>query len=880
MNVKEMVRNEICCGCGVCDSACPFHAIEMRYSESDWQLYPEINSDLCTNCGRCVGVCPAINDKKSASFSPYGYAAVAQDEIREGSASGGMFYLLAKNFIQRGGYVAGAVYGEGFAVSHIVSNDMADVERMRGSKYVQSDARAAYREIYKLLSEKKQVLFCGTPCQVAALKNYVGENRAANLLCVDLICHGVPSHKFFQKYLEENFDVSEIDNILFRNKKHLNGHPGSVTIVMKNGKEYFTEYFDNSFYKGFSSDLLEREACFDCKFAEFPRVGDLSIGDFWGAKTTQTKIDYEKGCSIITVNSPAGEKAVNQIIKNFKTKESYPLETLMSWNRNKRTLKKNPHRSELIPLIKKHNSLRTAVDMILNDRYDVGVFGVTMNPNFGGLITYWALYDAIEKMGYRAAIIGRPLNAAGADIPTHSTEFFKRHCKTTPQQTHADLPKLCSQIDRFVLGSDQVWNYNLFRCWDNTLYLDFVRDDAVKIAYAASFGGASHSIPNEKIGQVSKYLKHFDYVGVREADAVNILKNDYSVDATHVMDPVFLVDRESYVALSKLSKLDTNKKYVGAYIIEPNDFKLEVVKKFTEHLGVDNLNITDGDRKHFERKSKPFYEKGMHLTSEATIYDWLNIIINSEFVVTDSYHAVCFCIMFNKPFVILQERWALSRIQSIMNIFGLHDRWLQISNINDFKINETWFLPLQPQTKNILANEVAQSANWLRNALVSSKTITKNEGFSPYIEKTRVEDYFFFLLQKRKDIVIVASSASIHTDVLSAIDFKCRLSYQKFSTDRSKAFAMLYDFDNDYLETKNSDYCEIKYRLSDKQLNCLVDRSSIPFANNIYVFGKGREMTKLNPNAPLVISVYSKSAGRLVDSFEVYLENGVAMIKR
>ena len=236
--------------------------------------------------------------------------------------------------------------------------------------------------------------------------------------------------------------------------------------------------------------------------------------------------------------------------------------------------------------------------------------------------------------------------------------------------------------------------------------------------------------------------------------------------------------------------------------------------------------------------------------------------------------------MFNKPFIILQERWALSRIKSIMDIFGLHNRWLKINEISQFTINDGWFLPLQPQTKDILESQISESYDWLKNVLKSSKTIHNSSNFTPHIDKNRAEDYFFFLLRNRKDYIITVSSCSLDTNILSKIDFKCKLSYLNCEKYKGKAFAMLYDFGNDFLEIQGEDYNEIVYKLNGKKLICIADRSSIPFANKIYVFGKERYVSSLNPDAGVIVSVYSKMSGCIVDSFEIFLENDVAMIKR
>ncbi len=883
MNVNEKVSSDLCCGCGLCKSVCPTKAIAFDCNNDTWHLYPRVQPELCIDCSKCVKLCPAVNDKTFENFEPYGFAAVADDDVRKKSASGGMFYLLAKHIISKRGYVVGAVYDEDLNVKHIVSNSLHDIERMRGSKYVQSDASEAYGTAVKLLSEGKTVLFSGTPCQVEAMKR-AAKGKEKRLICVDILCHGTPSPRVFDYYLRENFNKSDIQNVIFRNKKHRNGTPGSLTVVMKDGREYYSEYFDNTYYNAFLGNITERASCNDCKFAEFPRVGDISIGDFWGAKTTETAIDYEKGCSVVFINSQNGERLWKHITHALKTAESYPLDVLMSWNRNKRELSHNRRASELPSQISRHHSLRTATDNLIYNRYDIGIYGATMNPNFGGLITYWALYEVIKALGYSVALIDKPRFNKSYHKRTHSTDFFENRCEIIGKEIElCKIPNLNNQVDGFIIGSDQVWNYSLFGAYSDSFYLDFANNDKLKLAYAASFGHDYHACPEDRRGQVSKHFKQFDRIGVRERDAVKILKDNYGVDSTHVLDPVLLIDSSKYKELAEESQLSGKapKRFVGTYIIEPTDFKLSVVKSMTEHLGIENLNTTDGDQSHFQRKSAWFKDRSMHIQHDASVQDWLYIILNSDFVVTDSFHAVCFCIIFKKPFILLQERWALSRIESLLSTFSLKERWLQLSSIDEFSIDESWFEPLPSFVGDVLCSERERCISWLSDALASSKTVHEIKKFTPYFDKTRVEDYFYFLMRGRRDFVITVTSSCIDKGILSRIDFKSKLSFEDFQTDNSTAFAMICDYDGDFIVSKNEKYSEIRYECRGKTITCIADASCHPYTNNVYIDHHGRrDLLKLSTENGVYISIYSKLRGELIDSFSVIDEDGTLTIKR
>ena len=833
MNVNEKVSTSLCCGCSVCADACPVKAINMSY-DKDWHLYPEVDSS-CINCGKCLSVCPQYQEKPN-NEEPIGYAVAAPDDVRMESSSGGVFYILAKYIIDNGGYVAGAVFDEQWQVKHILSNSLGDIVRMQHSKYVQSQTAGIYSEVLAKLKEGVTILFTGTPCQVAALRNFVGDKEYP-LFVADILCHGVPSPKVFEYYLNENFDKSQIKNIIFRDKRHRNAAPSSITFVLKSGITVYSEYFDNSYTSAFSGGISDRTSCASCKFAVFPRVGDISMGDFWGAKTVETKIDTTRGISCVFLNNEKGKSLWQAVSSNFETIENYDNATLMSWNRNKVELIPSKRYRELVSAIEKNNSLRIAVSDIKNDKYDIGLFGIIPNSNYGGLITYYALYEYVRSLGYSVLMIHEPAYNNGVYSITHATNFFKEYCNLSEVYKPSDLYKLNEKVDTFLLGSDQVWNYSLFHCWYENLYFDFVSPAKKKIAYAASFGHDRHTVDQDRKGLVSALLKEFDYIGVRERDGVTLTNQLYGKGSVAVCDPVFLLDLEKYRRLAGKARIKNTGRYVGSYIIEPADFKLDVVSKVVNYLQCGNVNFTDGNMSVFAKKSKAFHDRHMPIVSDASIENWLDMIINAEFVITDSFHCSCFCIMFNKPFIVIQQRWALSRLQTLIDTYDIQNRWLRISSVDEFTINEEWFNPLPDNTEKILSQQREFGRTWLKNALISSKTVTFNESFTPLNDKVRVEDYFFFMMQNRQDYILILSSAKPSSTLINRIDFKCKLSYLGKNVDEKKAFLMLYDYSADKLLIENSDVIDFSYKTANKTIMSIVNVPNKRI-NKIYIMNK------------------------------------------
>ncbi|MEG1661421.1 MAG: polysaccharide pyruvyl transferase family protein, partial [Clostridiales bacterium] len=253
----------LCCGCGLCAVSCPIGCISIKTNHEGFP-YPQISETDCTHCGICASNCPVNTARTNHSEPVAAFAAAAKDEqLLTQSSSGGLFTLLATQILAQGGMVAGAAFDQNFQLHHILIDTVADLARLRGSKYLQSDITDCYQLIGDALAENKPILFCGTPCQTAALRNCFSE--ANHLYLVSVICHGVPSPNVFQQYLQE-LQIklgSAITAINFRDKT-LGWQQFSFTATAENGQTYRALHSEDSFMKLFLGNACLRSSCHNC----------------------------------------------------------------------------------------------------------------------------------------------------------------------------------------------------------------------------------------------------------------------------------------------------------------------------------------------------------------------------------------------------------------------------------------------------------------------------------------------------------------------------------------------------------------------------------------------------------------------------------------
>lgn len=299
------VDYEKCTGCGACVQRCPKRCISWTEREFGFR-YPQIDKDACVNCGQCEKVCP-IDKALEVSAEQKAYAAVHKDdEVLAKSTSGGAFTAIADAVFAQGGIVYGAAMLDGMQVKHIRTSGKDDFEGLRSSKYLQSDTGTTYQMVEQDLKQGKIVLYSGTPCQIDGLKNFLGKDYE-NLYTVDIVCHGVGSQAYFDKYMDYARErYGKIKALRFRSKEYAGWSCGGGVVVVDSSdclKKIPYRDFDNYYYSYFLSGDIYRKSCYSCKYANTNRVGDFTLGDYWGVEALNLPLQTKNGCSLLLVNN-------------------------------------------------------------------------------------------------------------------------------------------------------------------------------------------------------------------------------------------------------------------------------------------------------------------------------------------------------------------------------------------------------------------------------------------------------------------------------------------------------------------------------------------------------------------------------------------------
>lgn len=331
-----------CCGCRACEQICTHKALHFEEDKEGF-FYPVLNATLCVDCGLCSMVCPLMNPEKvqhKEEGDAYAAQYLKQGDLKT-SSSGGGFIAIAKYVLNKGGVVYGAAYQNGPIVVHQRVDNFYDLEKLKGSKYMQSDTCSSYSLIKKDLKDGCLVYFTGTPCQVAGLKLFL-RMEYENLITSDLICHGTPSLKIFQNtvsHIETQLNA-DFKDYSFRDKK-VRGWSCCSSSSYKsrsNGKIIYLNYSKDmeAYFNAFISGHLMRMNCYKCPFASHYRCGDITLADFWGVRKKMPDFpDIYKGVSLLIANSEKGKLLMSELNESFYMR-SVSMEDAIATNANLR----------------------------------------------------------------------------------------------------------------------------------------------------------------------------------------------------------------------------------------------------------------------------------------------------------------------------------------------------------------------------------------------------------------------------------------------------------------------------------------------------------------------------------------------------------------
>ena len=367
--------DKLCYGCKACESICTHGAISFE-SNLEGFLAPKIDESRCVSCGLCEKVCPYLNENANNQINDEDkiYALFRRDscEYKEYTSSG-IFHYLARTIIMSNGYVCGCVWDKNMKAVHIVSNNLDDVKRMSYSKYVQSDISDCFLKIKEKLNNGKKVLFCGTPCQAAALRMFLMRDFE-NLYVLAIVCHGVPSPGVWNEYknlLQEQVK-SEMINANFRYKGKYGWITPYTKYEFKSGKVLeklsFTE---DPYVIAFGADILHRNSCYRCKYKGSNNNADLVIGDFWGCPTKLLKASKNRGISAVIVHTQKGNELIDEFQKQFYVEKS-TIDNITSENRPiMNPVKYNPYRETFYDDFSQSHSVMLLYTMMNRKKYRV-----------------------------------------------------------------------------------------------------------------------------------------------------------------------------------------------------------------------------------------------------------------------------------------------------------------------------------------------------------------------------------------------------------------------------------------------------------------------------------------------------------------------------
>lgn len=652
--------------------------------------------------------------------------------ILQKSSSGGAFYILAKHFFDIGGYVCGATFDSQGNVFHIVSNDPAQLERMLTSKYVRSDLKNCFPRIKELLEKGEWVLFCGTPCQAAALSFFLRGFAAEHLLIVDLICHGTPAPKYWKSFLEANH-ISDISSLNFRKKR-----PSWEHYSLEINSSLLSKQISGCYMNLFLRNYILTPSCYKCRYKGFNRYSDITLCDFWGHNKSISNLKKRGGISGVILNTKTGRKYIEllkkdaylypcslfDIVRNNKSyfdSASVPNDrdaiiSNIDWSQNRF---EKPHAINGLNKIKNF-SVKTAKLLLIDHKKErtihckglkqkntiIIVTNDLEKSSFDQVLEMYSLKMFFENRGFRVKVL-IPLPPARNSIAKlimvlglHFTAKIKRIANR--EIFNKGLPNKCESLgishfyfsylksdkkklneSKIILFYGDIWNFGYTQSrniWAGNFGL--LNEHYKKVAFAIV---SRNSLVQQKFNEVfAGSLKSFSAISFEKNDS-----ND-SHNGVTVLDPIFLSSGSEWDSFLK--------KYVKIFPNVSNPFVLvfcdgngENYNKVKDYYLKNDFNVIDlsgSDAKHFSSKT----------------LNLINYVRCAKIVVTDSYIIVALAILYGKRIHLCHAVGASSsfnttKIKSLFSIIGVDANDVEGSVFDaSYFTKESKFIELRQKT--------------------------------------------------------------------------------------------------------------------------------------------------------------------------------------
>ncbi|MBQ7286572.1 MAG: polysaccharide pyruvyl transferase family protein, partial [Candidatus Gastranaerophilales bacterium] len=490
-----------------------------------------------------------------------------------------------------------------------------------------------------------------------------------------------------------------------------------------NSKESKTTKWNyDSYFSLFLNNMCLRKSCGDCKFAKIPRQGDLTIGDFWGASPD---LKDKMGTSLLISSNKKGEFLLDILKKNAKLFEQQPLEVAIKENPYLAKSSK-PHidRDKFFNALENH-SVNDLKRYFLDDYCDCMVLNFWSALNYGAILTCYGVQCLLQELGKTTKVINYvsyPKELECNWEESFANKFANKYLNLTkPIKKYSDLLSLNQKANTFVVGSDQVFRKGCIKELVNDdfswtmFFLDFVRSCNKKISYSASFGVDRVEGTLLELEKIYYYLAQFDDISVRENIATILLKNKFRLNSKMLVDGVFHIPKSKLIQMT--SEYETQEEYIGCFVLPYFSNETWYQQKLQSLSSKLNLPI-----------------KTLEFNSETPVEKWLAFIKNAKILISDSYHAVVFSLIFNTPFVQIKNAKSQTRFETLFEVFGIKNKTVSEFNQELFDVAAEADFDWENINK-IIEVETQKAKNWMKNALEKEK---ENKFISPHFLEAEI----------------------------------------------------------------------------------------------------------------------------------------------